>query len=304
MAQVNQAAFAALHGVSRKTVTAWKARGWLVLQGDQVDVDASNARLKKYRREGLPVVTPVTFGANLRADIFSAAHSTRPHPPDRLAVQAIRALSIQSPSCGKRHAAPQMPPDSPVPSLTLCYLLPKFQNFIPRKKTRARSAHPLLTPSKYLLALYLPVLMAFQPHSPLPRGLAVANARASAWPKALLNCLRITQSARSRYSRCCLTGSASPKRTSSFKRPVVLLPAGTLERPLLFGFGRRYGRCQTPPMRSPRFVFTVPINTSLRCFNRVNVFFDRLPYGLSKALSFGFSQVLPVPMSLCSPPTS
>lgn len=63
MAQVNQAAFAALHGVSRKTVTAWKARGWLVLQGDQVDVDASNARLKKYRREGLPVVTPVTFGA-------------------------------------------------------------------------------------------------------------------------------------------------------------------------------------------------------------------------------------------------
>src|SRR5260364_216898 len=63
MAQVNQAAFAALHGVSRKTVTAWKARGWLVLQGDQVDVDALNARLKKYRREGLPVVTPVTFGA-------------------------------------------------------------------------------------------------------------------------------------------------------------------------------------------------------------------------------------------------
>src|SRR5260363_70157 len=156
-----------------------------------------------------------------------------------------------------------------MPSVTLCYLLPKFQNFIPRKKTRARSAHPLLTPRKYLLALYLPVLMAFQPHSPLQRGLAVANAR-----------------------------------TSSFKRPVVLLPAGTLERPLLFGFGRRYGRCQTPPMRSPRFVFTVPINTSLRCFNRVNVFFDRLPYGLSKALSFGFSQVLPVPMSLCSPPTS
>lgn len=63
MTQINQAAFAALHGVSRKTVTAWKARGWLVLQGDQVDIEASNARLKKYRREGLPVVTPVTFGA-------------------------------------------------------------------------------------------------------------------------------------------------------------------------------------------------------------------------------------------------
>src|SRR5260363_174788 len=72
MAQVNQAAFAALHGVSRKTVTAWKARGWLVLQGDQVDVDASNARLKKYRREGLPVVTPVTFGSQKSRD-----HRTR-----------------------------------------------------------------------------------------------------------------------------------------------------------------------------------------------------------------------------------
>lgn len=60
MATVNQAEFARLSGVTRNTVTKWKTRGWLVLQGDRVDVDASNARLKKYRRDGLPKGSEVT----------------------------------------------------------------------------------------------------------------------------------------------------------------------------------------------------------------------------------------------------
>jgi phage terminase Nu1 subunit (DNA packaging protein) len=54
---MKQSAFAELHGVSRKTVTKWKERGWLVFAGDEVDVDASNALLKKYRRDGVPAVT-------------------------------------------------------------------------------------------------------------------------------------------------------------------------------------------------------------------------------------------------------
>jgi phage terminase Nu1 subunit (DNA packaging protein) len=53
MPLANQSAFAALHAVSRKTVTKWKERGWLVFQGDQVDVDASNALLEKYRAGGI-----------------------------------------------------------------------------------------------------------------------------------------------------------------------------------------------------------------------------------------------------------
>lgn len=58
---MNQSEFAALHGVSRKTVTKWKERGWLVFAGDEVDVDASNKLLKRYRRDGAPSVTrPVT----------------------------------------------------------------------------------------------------------------------------------------------------------------------------------------------------------------------------------------------------
>lgn len=55
-----QAEFARMHEVSRKTATQWKARGWLVFKGDRVDVEASNARLKKYRRDGVTHPEKVT----------------------------------------------------------------------------------------------------------------------------------------------------------------------------------------------------------------------------------------------------
>lgn len=47
---MNQAEFARRHGVSRKTVTQWKERGWLVMNGREIDVDASEAMLEKYRK--------------------------------------------------------------------------------------------------------------------------------------------------------------------------------------------------------------------------------------------------------------
>lgn len=50
---MNQSQFATLHGVSRKTVTEWKKRGWLVFAGDEIDADASNAVLARYRRDGV-----------------------------------------------------------------------------------------------------------------------------------------------------------------------------------------------------------------------------------------------------------
>jgi phage terminase Nu1 subunit (DNA packaging protein) len=61
---MNQSEFAALHGVSRKTVTKWKERGWLVFAGDDVDVDASNALIKKYRSSGVEAVTQPPEGNN------------------------------------------------------------------------------------------------------------------------------------------------------------------------------------------------------------------------------------------------
>lgn len=47
---MNQSDFAKLHGVSRKTVTSWKARGWLVLAGDDIDVEASNTNIERFRK--------------------------------------------------------------------------------------------------------------------------------------------------------------------------------------------------------------------------------------------------------------
>lgn len=61
---MKQSEFAALHGVSRKTVTKWKERGWLVFAGDQVDAEASNALVKKYRVAGADSVTQAAQGNN------------------------------------------------------------------------------------------------------------------------------------------------------------------------------------------------------------------------------------------------
>lgn len=49
MALVSQAEYADRHKVSRKTVTIWKAKGYLVFQGRMVDVEASNAILRDKR---------------------------------------------------------------------------------------------------------------------------------------------------------------------------------------------------------------------------------------------------------------
>lgn len=52
--QVTQADFARMCGVSRKTVTKWKARGLLALAGTLVEVEASRAKLERLRRDGVP----------------------------------------------------------------------------------------------------------------------------------------------------------------------------------------------------------------------------------------------------------
>ncbi|KWH52556.1 hypothetical protein [Burkholderia cepacia] len=73
---MNQSEFAALHGVSRKTVTKWKERGWLVFAGDEVNVEESNKLLKRYRRDGAPAVTQGVTSApegNKRKTVTQAA---------------------------------------------------------------------------------------------------------------------------------------------------------------------------------------------------------------------------------------
>ncbi|BCQ23145.1 hypothetical protein NK8_12700 [Caballeronia sp. NK8] len=93
---MNQSEFAALHNVSRKTVTKWKERGWLVFAGDEVDVDASNALLKKYRREGTPAVTPAVTQApagNKQKTVTQAASEVTLGERESAADAADRILS-------------------------------------------------------------------------------------------------------------------------------------------------------------------------------------------------------------------
>lgn len=88
---MKQSEFAALHGVSRKTVTKWKERGWLVFAGDDVDVDASNANLKRYRRDGVPAVTQ------------SAEGNTQGNKPRR-AARKVTEVTIQEGESGAQAA--------------------------------------------------------------------------------------------------------------------------------------------------------------------------------------------------------
>jgi phage terminase Nu1 subunit (DNA packaging protein) len=92
---MKQSEFAALHSVSRKTVTKWKERGWLVFAGDEVDVAASNALLKKYRRDAgdsvTQSVTPAPKG-NKRAAVTPSAAEVTIRPGESAADAAGRIL--------------------------------------------------------------------------------------------------------------------------------------------------------------------------------------------------------------------
>ncbi len=53
MKLVSMRRFGEMHGVTAQAVTKWKKRGLLVFEGDKVNVEASNANLKRYRSAGL-----------------------------------------------------------------------------------------------------------------------------------------------------------------------------------------------------------------------------------------------------------
>jgi phage terminase Nu1 subunit (DNA packaging protein) len=110
---MNQSEFAALHDVSRKTVTKWKERGWLVFAGDEIDVDASNANLKRYRRDGAPAVTQsVTQPAkgNKRKTVTQAASEVTLAPGEsaddaagRILTGAVELLDFDEARCFKEN---------------------------------------------------------------------------------------------------------------------------------------------------------------------------------------------------------
>lgn len=54
MTTCSLAEYARRLGLSRAAISQWKKSGRLVMQGDQVDVEATDERVQRYRREGLP----------------------------------------------------------------------------------------------------------------------------------------------------------------------------------------------------------------------------------------------------------
>jgi len=92
---MNQSEFATLHGVSRKTVTKWKERGWLVFAGSVLDVEASNALIAKYRRDGIDVVTQAEEGnkpAPKKSGVTSAAARVTVKPGETVEQATARIL--------------------------------------------------------------------------------------------------------------------------------------------------------------------------------------------------------------------
>lgn len=107
---MNQSEFAKLHGVSRKTATMWKDRGWLVFLADgTIDVSASNANLDRYRNTSVvgnkSKVTGNTKQVTTTApDIEIKEGETPSQAADRvLASGAVSLLSIDGAKCLKEN---------------------------------------------------------------------------------------------------------------------------------------------------------------------------------------------------------
>lgn len=91
MALVNQAEFARLEGVSRKSVTEWKNRNWLVMTGTLVDVEASKKILKKYRPTPNKTVTQSKARPTKKVPPGNTAGNTKKSAAGNKSAAAVRS---------------------------------------------------------------------------------------------------------------------------------------------------------------------------------------------------------------------
>ncbi len=82
--------FAVLHGVSKPAVTKWKKRGLIVFEGDQVNVEASNAELKKYRRD-----SPVNSKVNQTKQLTVQPGETAADAADRVLLASGAEMDLE-----------------------------------------------------------------------------------------------------------------------------------------------------------------------------------------------------------------
>jgi hypothetical protein len=100
-----KAAYARRHGVSKPAVGKWEDRGWLVLHEGQVDVEASDALLAKYRSPSDP-----------RAARGAKVAASKPEPTSKPArgKPAAPAVPKRKPDESAQDAAARLAPSMPL----------------------------------------------------------------------------------------------------------------------------------------------------------------------------------------------
>jgi len=91
MALMSKSKYAEYHGVSRQAVYDWEARGLLVLEGNKINVEASDARLQRYRAGGAPAVKRSAQNVNQQEQGYSPAGASVNHQPVSLTVREVIA---------------------------------------------------------------------------------------------------------------------------------------------------------------------------------------------------------------------
>ncbi|WP_186057139.1 hypothetical protein [Burkholderia gladioli] len=95
MTTVSQSAFASMCGVSRQMVSKWKSAGWLVMQGSAVDVEATDARMKKYYSKGSPVPASALAAVDTGASPVDKPVSTTRHSVNRAPAAATAGERLE-----------------------------------------------------------------------------------------------------------------------------------------------------------------------------------------------------------------
>lgn len=94
---MNQSEFAKLHGVSRAAVNKWKSRGWLVFDGDEVNVELSNANINRYKKtvnrsnkSGVEVDTQVDKSVNTQVNTKVNNKVNKQETPSQVAERLVK----------------------------------------------------------------------------------------------------------------------------------------------------------------------------------------------------------------------
>jgi hypothetical protein len=90
------AEFGAIHGVSKQAAEKWKKRGWIVLKDGDIDVEASNKKLKKYRKpRAIKAVNKKVDGQKVDKKLSVRPGETPAQAADRIMVDVDVTMNVE-----------------------------------------------------------------------------------------------------------------------------------------------------------------------------------------------------------------